>query len=225
MKDVETLAASPRNETGKRAARRMRADGRVPCVVYGHKEDPVSLTVNHYDLETLIRHNQRMLDLDVGGKTERVLITEIQHDTWNTEILHADFIRVAMDETIRLQVPIELKGHAKGEDEGGVREQQMTEVEVECLPGDIPESIIVSIAEMEVTDSLHVRDIEPPQGVTVVTDPDYLVVTIAQPTEVVEEETEAAEGLIEGAEEEPELIARGKEEAEEGAEEETGEEQ
>jgi large subunit ribosomal protein L25 len=169
----------------------------------------MAVAVEHDELETAIRHHTRMLDLSVEGQTERVLLSEVQHDTFGRDIVHADFIRVAMDELITLEVPIVLKGRAVGEQHGGVTDQVMTQVEVECLPADIPESITLIITELEVGQSVHVSDLAAPEKVKITSDPSLLVVTVALPKKVAEEApvAEAAEGA-EAAE--PEVIAKGK---------------
>ncbi len=221
MKDVIKLSAEKREDTGTRASRRLRGTGKVPCVVYGHKEDPVTLAVDHHDLGAAVRHHTRMLDLNLeGAKAERVLLADVQHDIYNTRIIHADFIRIAMDEMIRVPVSVELRGSAQGEQHGGVTEQLLDEVEVECLPGDIPEAIPLVVTELDVGDSVHVGQLETPEQVKIVTDPSYLVVTVALPKK--HEEEEAAPEEAEAAAE-PELIGE-REEEEETQEEEAGEE-
>jgi len=213
MKDVLTLAAEKRESVGTRSSRRERAEGRVPAIIYGHKQDPQPVTVAHDALQAALRHHGRMLDLKLGRSTERVLLSDVQYDTYGTEVIHADFIRVAMDELVRVDVPVVLHGHAAGEQHGGVTEQLLTEVSVVCLPGDIPEEIRVVITALELGQSLHVGDLSAPQGVKIVADPSHLVLTIAAPTKAVEPEAEVATEAVAG---EPELIARGAEEPEDG---------
>jgi len=213
MKEVLTLAVQKRQTVGTRASRRERAEGRVPAIIYGHKQDPQPVTVAHDALDAALRHHTRMLDLKLGRSTERVLLSDVQYGTFGTEVIHADFVRVAMDEVIRVDVPVVLHGHAAGEQHGGVTEQLLTEVAVECLPGDIPEEIRVVITALELGQSLHVGDLEAPEGVKVISDPSHLVLTIAAPTKAIEPEAEVAP---EAAEAEPELIARGAEEPEGG---------
>lgn len=209
MKEILTLAAQVRQETGTKDARRIRQAGRVPCIVYGHKQDPAPVTVDRRELDTTVRHHTRMIDLEVGGAKERVLISEVQYDTFGTAIIHLDFLRVAMDEVIRVSVPIELRGHAKGEQYGGVTEQLLTEVEIECLPGDLPESIPLVVTDLEVGNSIQVGDLEPPAGVKITSNETLLVVTIAVARAAVAAGDEAP-GEAAEAEEEPEVIARGK---------------
>jgi large subunit ribosomal protein L25 len=217
MKDIVTLVAEPREKTGTREARRIRDAGRVPCIVYGHKQEPVALTVDERELDAAVRQRARMLDIDLGGKKDRVLVADLQHDMFNRGIIHADFLRVAMDEVVRVGVPVVLRGHAKGEQHGGVTEQLMSEVEVECLPGDIPESVTVVVADLDVGDAIHVSDLQVPSGIKLVSPATQLVVTVAT-TRVAAAEAEAATPGAEAATVEPEVIARGKAEDEDEGE-------
>ena len=206
MKEVLSLAAEKRESVGTRSSRRERVKGRVPAIIYGHKQDPQPVTVAHDALQTALRHHTRMLDLELERSTQRVLLSDVQYDAYGTEVVHADFIRVARDEVVRVDVPVVLHGRAVGEQHGGVAEQLLPEVAVECLPGDIPEEIRVVIAALELGQSLHVADLAAPAGVKIVTDPSYLVLTIAAPTKAVEPEAEVGAEAVEA---EPELIARG----------------
>ncbi|NIA21703.1 MAG: 50S ribosomal protein L25 [Anaerolineaceae bacterium] len=209
MKEILTLAAQPREDSGTRHARRIRQAGRVPCIVYGHKQAPAPVTVEGRELEAAVRHHTRMIDLEVGGAKQRVLINEVQYDTFGTAIIHVDFLRVAMDEVIRVSVPIELRGHAKGEQHGGVTEQLLTEVAIECLPGNLPESIPLVVTDLEVGDSVHVSDLKPPPGIKITSSKTLLVVTVAVARAALAAEDEAP-GEAAEAEEEPQVIARGK---------------
>ena len=213
MKEILTLSAEKREGIGTRASRKLRDEGLVPAIVYGHKQAPQPVCVEHDALEAAIRHRTRMLDLDFEGTKERVLLAEAQHDTFGIEVIHADFIRVAMDEIIRLGVPVVLRGKAVGEQHGGVTELLMAEVEVECLPADIPDSIHLIVTELEVGNSVRVRELAVPPKAKIVSDPEQLVVTVALPKKVVEEVVPvAASEEAEAAE--PEVIAKGKLEAE-----------
>jgi large subunit ribosomal protein L25 len=223
MKQVLTLEAQKREGLGTRASRRMRRTGLVPGILYGHKQAAVPIAVSHEALESALRHRTRMLDLSLEGKAERVLLSEVQYDSFGKDIVHADFIRVAMDELVRIKVPVVLKGKAKGEQHGAVTEQLLTEVEVECLPADIPESIPLIVADLDVGDSVKVSDLKAPDKVKIVTDPTYLVVTVAALKKEVEVAPAAAAVVVAGPEE-PEVIARGKVEEEGEAPEEEGQE-
>jgi len=210
-----TLHVKKREVRGTKACRRLRAAGEVPAIVYGHKAEPVAIQVPQEELETALRHHSRMFDIRLGRKKETVLLREVQHDAMGDEIVHADFVRVAMDEAVKVDVPVVLKGVPKAEH--AVLQQTLDEVEVECLPADIPEEILVPVAEVEVGQSLHVADITPPPGVKILTDPETVVVTLtAAAAEAVEAAAEAPEAA---AAEEPEVIGRGEKEKEKAAEE------
>ncbi len=211
MKDILTLAAEKRTATGTRDARRLRDNERVPCIVYGHKEEPVSISVDLRELSDALRHHARMLDLDVEGQKNRVLLIDAQYDPFGIEVLHADFQRVAMDETIHLNVTIALRGQAIGEKSGGIVEQHVDSVEVECLPGNIPESLVARVQDLQIGQSLHVSDLVIPEGVKVLSDPGLVLVTVAAPKVATEAEAEAE---METSAAEPEIVGRGKEEEE-----------
>lgn len=215
-KDVLILETQLRDTVGTRASRRARDEGLVPAVIYGHKQEPISVLLQLDELEAAMRHHTRMLDLNVSGKPERVLLTAVQYGTFGEEVIHADFLRIAMDEVISVDVPVVLHGHAIGEQHGGVTEHLLDTVTVECLPGDIPEEVRLVITDVEIGNSLHVSDLTAPEGTKITTDPELLVMTVASPTRMAEEEEEA-EAAAEGAEE-PELIGREEEEGEEGEE-------
>ena len=227
MKEVMTLAAKKREVVGSRASRRVRHGGEIPAVLYGHKQATASLSIAAGDLAQAVRHHTRMLDLNIEGQQkERVLLSALQYDAFGMDIIHADFIRVAMDELIRVKVPVTLKGKAKGETQGAVTEQLLTEVEVECLPANIPETLTHIITELDVGDSVKVSELKMPEGVKAVTDGHHLVVTVAA-LRIAEEAAPAAAAVVEegaAAGAGPEVIARGKIE-EEGAEGEAGKEE
>jgi len=211
----KTFHAKKRKANGTRACRRLRAEGEVPAVLYGHKEKTEAVQVSYEELEGALRHHGRMFELNIGHKKEPVLLKEVQYDALGTQIVHADFQRVAMDEKLTLEVPITLKGKPKVEH--AVLQQTLGAVEVECLPGDIPEEIIAQTADMEMGDTVHVSDLDALEGVKVLTDPETIVAALtaaAAEAAVEEEAAPAAEA------EEPELVGRKeKEEAEEPEEE------
>ena len=203
------LSAQPRSELGSRANKRIRDKGFVPGVLYGHKEAVVPVTLPKKELSTHLSHGAHLFDLALDGKTEKVLVKEVQYDHLGMEVIHVDFARVSLDEKVEVTVPIELKGTPKGEEEGGVLQQMLNELEVECLVTDIPDSITVNVSEMKVDDSIHISDLKLPPGVRALQDPEVIVAAV----KVIEEE--AAAPTPEGESAEPEVIGR---KAEEGAE-------
>lgn len=211
MKDILTLAAEKRTGAGSRDSRRLRDQMRVPCIVYGHKQEPQPISVDLRQLSDGLRQHARMLDLDIDGQKQRVLLTAAQYDTFGIEVIHADFQRVAMDETIHLSVPVTIRGHAVGEKEGGIVEQLIDSVEIECLPGNIPESLVARVQDLEVGQSLHAGDIELPEGVKLLSDPGTVLITVAAP-KVSAAEEEAGEAAAGAAE--PEIIGQKEQEEE-----------
>ncbi len=214
MADSVTLAAEKREGRGTRAAERLRKQGRVPAVVYGHKEATVSLSVGRDDLLSALRHGARVVDLKTDGSAETALIREVQWDHLGKEVLHVDFARVSKDERIQIEVRIELRGTAPGVTAGGVLDQPLHAVEVECLAVSIPESIRVNVGELQMDGAIHVRELHLPEGVVALTDPDAVVVHVT--AKQVEPEAAAAAAPAAGTAE-PEVIGRkaGEEEGEE----------
>jgi len=208
-----TLQATKRQDTGSRVARRLRNDGLLPVVLYGHQRDTVHLTVVTRDFELMFDTGARMLDLEIGGTVETALLKDIQYDAMGDHIMHVDFNRVDLDERITVRVPVELHGTAKGVTAGGTLDHSEKELEVRCRAGSIPELIRVEIAELDINDRIHIRDLEVPEGVELLQDPDASVVAVQPPTAAeVLEPTEEPE--LEG-EAEPEVIG-GHREKEEG---------
>src|SRR5262249_26769747 len=142
------LEAQTRAENGSQTARRYRRQGLVPAVIYGHKEEVVSVTVQGEDVQRALRLHQRIVDVKCKGKTDKCLIQEVQWDPIGKEIYHVDFKRISADEKLRVKVPLQLRGHAPGATTGGVLNQQVHELEVECLSTAIPDHIRVNVGEL-----------------------------------------------------------------------------
>jgi large subunit ribosomal protein L25 len=207
MTKAEVLNAEIREDRGTRAARRMRAAGKVPAVLYGHGQQTVSLTLPADRLTAAIRHGHRLLQLQ-GGVNEQALITQLQWDVWGQEVLHVDLTRVYADERVKVEVPIELRGEAPGTKSGGVLTQVLASIEVECPAASVPEKLEMNINHLEVNQALTVADLDVPQDVKPLAAADEVVVHCP---EAVETPEEAVEGPAE-----PELIQRQSGEAEEG---------
>jgi large subunit ribosomal protein L25 len=200
------VTARQRKELGSRANKRLRDSGFVPGVVYGHKEAVIPVTLPKKELTTHIDHGTHLFDLALDGKSEKVLVKEVQYDHLGLEILHIDFARVSLDEKVEVTVALELKGTPKGEAEGGVLQQIISELEIECLVTDIPEVIRHNVSDMEKDSVLHIKDLKLPQGVRVLQDEDLIVATVKEIAE------EAPVEVAEGAAGEPEVIGRKPEE-------------
>ncbi len=214
MADSVVLVTQPRTGCGSQAARKLRRQGLVPAVVYGHKEATVSIALPLDDVQRAVRHGIRVVDLQSDGKQDKALIKEIQWDHLGKDILHVDFARVSMDERIEVSVPLELRGIAAGVTAGGVLDQPMHTLTVECLAISIPESIRVNIQNLQIDGAIHVRDLVLPDGVKAVDDPDAIVVHVTAPLA----EAEAAPPAEAATPAEPEVIGHRKPEAAEEGE-------
>jgi large subunit ribosomal protein L25 len=206
------LKAEIREQTGSGHAAKVRKGGRIPAVVYGHKEKPMAISLDAHNLVEGLHHGHRVMDVQIGKKQEKMIVKELQYDHLGRDIIHVDLMRVDVTETVKVAVPIELKGTAKGTHEGGVVEIHTNSLEIECKVTDIPEVIVVNVKEIGLGDTLHASDVELPSGVKLVSAPTTLLVTCslvaaAKTTEELEAEMPAA----------PEVIGEVKEEAEEEA--------
>jgi large subunit ribosomal protein L25 len=175
---VEPRDAAKNKGTGTRVARRLRSAGRIPAVIYGHKQAVVPISLARDDVWGMIKVAGHMAELDLGGSTETVLIRDVQWDHLGKEILHLDFARVSAEESIETEVKLELKGQAPGLAGGGILEQLMHELAVSCPAGAIPDVIKVDVSHLQVDQGIHVRELVLPQGVVATADPEQLVVHI-----------------------------------------------
>jgi large subunit ribosomal protein L25 len=210
MAESVQLTTQKREGRGSQKARRLRKEGHIPAVVYGHQEATLSVSLSAEDFLKAVRQGARVVDLRFDGELEKALIKDIQWDHLGHDVLHVDFERVAADERIVVTVPVELRGTAPGVSGGGVLDQPLHTLSVECPAISVPTSIRVNINELQLDSAIYVRDLTLPEGVKVMTDPDAIVVHVTAPA--VEAEAPAAPAA-ESAE--PEVIGRQK-----GAEEE-----
>jgi large subunit ribosomal protein L25 len=206
------VAAMNRKELGSRANRRLRLAGLLPGVIYGHKEAIVPVSLPKKEVVTHLNRGAHLFDLNLDGKSEKVLVKEVQYDHLGIEVIHVDFARVSLDEKVKVTVPLELKGTPAGEAEGGVLHQVISQLNIECLVTDIPDAIRYNVSEMKLNDVLHIKDLKLPTGVKVLQDGELIVATVKEVLEVVEAPLPA-----EGAAAEPELIGRKPAEGEEDA--------
>ena len=195
------LKAEVRENTGSKSVQKIRKQGRIPAIVYGHKEQPLSISLDAHNFIEGLHHGQRLIDVQVRRKKEKMIVKELQYDHLGKNIIHADLMRVDMSEMIKVTVPIELKGTAQGTHEGGIVEEHADHLEIECKANDIPDTIVVSVKDISVGDALHAGDIELPDGVKLVSSSDLLLVTChlvsaAKTTEQVEEEMPTAPEVI-----------------------------
>jgi large subunit ribosomal protein L25 len=201
------IKADKRNSTGKGVARKLRAAGRIPAILYGTKVEPVSITVSARDWENITRHMKRnvIFDMEIqeGAAIDKrpVMVKEIQRDGLGTNIMHIDFFQVSMEQTVEVEVPIHLTGKSKGEVLGGIVDVHLRSIKVECLPNQIPEQIVFDMTELDIGDSVHISDISLP-GVKLVEHAEIAILSIIPPT--VEEKRGAAEAPEAAAAEEKE---------------------
>jgi large subunit ribosomal protein L25 len=220
----EVVEAQPRPDSsrGKNEARRLRASGRIPAVLYGAKKQAVAISVDPKQISRILHseagHNS-IFDLKVGGESAKGMVVDWQYDPLSGKLLHIDLKRIAMDEKMRVFVPVHLVGEAPGvKIGGGIMDQVLREVEIECLPGDIPSHIDADVSHLEFGQVLRVADLPHGGKIKFVTDEQQ---TVAHVTHVKEEVAPAAEAAVEGAAAapaEPEVIKKGKQETEEEGE-------
>jgi large subunit ribosomal protein L25 len=175
---VEPRDAQKNKGTGTRVARRLRKSGRIPAVIYGHKQAVVPVTLSHDDVLQMIKAPGHLAELDLGGTTETVLIRDVQWDYLGKEVLHLDFARVSAEEIVETEVPLELRGQPAGLAAGGVLEHLVHSLSVKCRAGAIPDAIKVDISDLQVDQGIHVRELKLPPDVTVDADPDLLLVHV-----------------------------------------------
>ena len=206
-----TITAEKRDVFGKNCARRLRKDGLMPAVIYGGSADALPIILNKKDIFRIMKTETRentLFKVAVGSDERDAMIKELQINPVTHEVLHADLVRIAMDKLLQVTIPIVPVGEAVGvKIDGGFVDPLTREVEVECLPGDIPESIEIDISHLHLNDSIKVADVTPPPGIRILTDPSTVLVLIgmSRTEEVKAEEVEAEEGA---EEKEPEVIKK-----------------
>jgi large subunit ribosomal protein L25 len=213
------LKAEPRATVGRSAVRKLKAHGVIPAIIYGGKEKPQPLQVSARDINAMMSHasgENVLVELEIAGeKSNRTaLVQEVQHSPVRGDILHIDFHAISMDETIQAEVPLEPIGVPNGvKNFGGLLEQSLRALAIECLPRDLPDRITVDVSQLNIGDSIHLRQIQLPSGVTSKVPPDLTAFSVLAPT--VEEEPVIAEAETAAAG--PEVITEKKEEGEAAA--------
>jgi large subunit ribosomal protein L25 len=212
------FTAQEREQKGTNASKRLRAAGMVPGVFNLRNGDSRIIQMNRHDFKLLLAHHTSeslIMDLKIdGGAAKKALLKEVQHDPINDEVLHADFLEISMKEKMTVNIPLNFTGEPVGVTEsGGVLEHTIREVEVECLPGDLVESIDVDVSGLQLGDTMMVEDLEVDPSLSVLTSGDVAVASVAAPQIEEEPEEEEAEAMAEGAAE-PEVIGEEKSEEE-----------
>ncbi|MCP4684096.1 MAG: 50S ribosomal protein L25/general stress protein Ctc [bacterium] len=201
MKEI-AIAATARPETGKGSARRTRREGNIPAVVYGPEIEPMVLAVPEREFRAAMKaaDSSSILNLNVDGKENRVILRELQRDPVTNKVVHMDFHAISMTKPINISLPIKFIGTPIGvKTDGGIMQATMRELEISCLPANIPDDFEVDVAELGIGDSIHVRDLEIPD-VEILTPERRTVVVISAPTVIKSEDTEGEEEGEEGVE-------------------------
>ncbi|TMK86726.1 MAG: 50S ribosomal protein L25/general stress protein Ctc [Actinobacteria bacterium] len=196
------LKAEPRDGTGKGVARKLRAAGRVPAVVYGHGMEPIHVSIDSRELFHLLHTDAGMnvlVDLRIDHDQFLAMPREVQRDHIKGRFVHVDFLRIARDEKITVEVPVHLIGESHGVKEGGVIEHHLWTLQVECFPQDVPTSIEANVSRLGINEALKVLDLVAPEKCTILTSPDEVVVSVVPPQVLRVEEEEAA-AAVEGEE-------------------------
>jgi len=201
MNQTVSLQAELRERIGSHAAAAVRKRGRIPAIVYGHKQEPVAISLDAHDFVEGLHHGHRLMDITVSGQTEKMLVKDLQYDHLGRNVIHADLVRVDVTEMVQVNVLIELKGTAKGTHEGGIVEEHADHLEIECQAVSIPESIVVNVKDLGVGEAIHAGDVTLPEGLKLISPPETIIATChlvaaAKTTEQIEEEAPTTPELI-----------------------------
>lgn len=209
------IKAKIRDQRGKGAARKARAAGEIPGVMYGVGLEPMTLTVNHHDFDSALKDiesTNMVIDLEIEGKeTIPVMLRDFQVDILKRNFTHVDFLKVDLTKKIKVEVPVHMVGTAPGVKEGGILEHPRRHIEVKCLPIAIPDSIDVDVSGLNIGDSIHIEDIQLPEGVEYTEGTNITLAAVVEPMEIVEPEVGAEEEMAE-----PEVLTEKKAEEKEG---------
>tara|TARA_B100000809_G_scaffold265029_2_gene322557 strand:- start:66 stop:725 length:660 start_codon:yes stop_codon:yes gene_type:complete len=204
---AEQLQTDIRDDRGTKNARRLRQSGKTPAILYGHGKENVAIAIDSSSLEAILRRGQRLIEL-TGAVNENAFVRDVQWDTYGVNLLHMDLTRVREDDTVEIDVSIELRGTAPGVSSGGVVSQAIYSITLECPVMEIPEKLEVNINELQLEEIITVADIEIPANCTLITDPGTLAIQC-----IVRMEEEGEGDDVEGTEDgeqvvsaEPELI-------------------
>jgi len=214
------VPAQSRTETGKNVNRRLRSSGMIPGVLYATGKQALAVQVSPGEIGTILKSaagENTLFDLEIGGKRRKVILKEFQREPLRGQLLHADFYEVALDKLLEVKVHIELEGTPVGVKlQGGIVDFVTRELELECLPADIPEKIAVDISHLELGKHLRVSELKLGDKVKVLTDADLVVAHVVLPRAEVAAETAAVEAAPEAGAAEPEVIKKGKTDKAEG---------
>jgi len=223
MAKKHLLHATLRNRSGSSLLKAMRREGLIPAVLYGKAQENKNIKVEAKEFTTLLHQSiseNILLDLEIEGKKQLVIIQDVQHDALAGVILHVDFHAINENERIHATLPVETQGVCPGVKAGGMLDVQLRNLEVNCLPKDLPESITIDVSALKIGESLHLSDIQFPEGVVPTLDGEVVVAIVAAPRVAEEEEAEAIAVAAAAAESqhEPEVIGEKKDADGEGEE-------
>ncbi|MCA9068128.1 MAG: 50S ribosomal protein L25 [Planctomycetaceae bacterium] len=204
MAETSTFNAKSRERLGSRTCRKLRAEGRIPGNVYGHKEGSVAISVDGDTLTKAVHSGHKVVDVNLDGTVEKTILREVQWNTFGTEILHFDLMRIDANQRVTVSVPVELKGISPGVTSGGVLDHAVHQIEMEVLAVEIPDSLVVRISDMNIGDSKVFSDLALPPSAQVDMAEDAVIVQVTEALEVPEE----VEGEGEMGAAEPELIGK-----------------
>ncbi|HWL92796.1 MAG TPA: 50S ribosomal protein L25 [Phycisphaerae bacterium] len=206
--EIPTLTIESRKAAGSRAATRLRKQGKLPAVVYGHGQDPAPIALNNHEVEQYLKRGLHVVNLKAGNDVQPCQFKDAQYDHLGISLVHVDLMRVDLAQRIKVTVPLEFRGTPKGQIEGGILRHEVSEIEVECLVANIPHSVRVDVSGMALDAVMHVKDVELPEGVAHVLDPEAVVAVVRLPAAVAEVTAAPAEA----GPAEPEVIGKGKQE-------------
>lgn len=206
------LKAESRSDAGTRQTRRLRAAGKLPAILYGHKQASLPIAVNAHDFIEALHHGHRLFSLQMAEAAETALVKDLQYDYLGKSIIHVDFLRVDLNERVTVEVPLEFRGTAVGTTSGGILEESLTTLEIECAVVAIPETIPVNVRDLKIGDVLHAKDIPLPPGCVLKTPPDAQVVICLESKAEIALEAAMAATAAEAAPTEPEVITERKRE-------------
>ncbi len=209
MAELMVLEAEIRQQKGSKAVRRLRDRkvGKLPAIVYGHGQAPVCISVNAHDFVEALHHGHRIFEVQLPGGKQTLLVKDLQYDHFGKQLIHADLMRVDLSERVTVTVSLALRGTAKGTHEGGIVDQMLDHLEVECRVTEIPEVLDVSIKELGVGEMIYAKDVSLPAGVNLKTNPEALICLCHLPK--IKEAAEAGVPAVEGPQE-PEVITERK---------------
>ena len=209
--ETQQLQVKIKKDTGSLKAQKNRKSGLIPAILYGHKQESMMFLLNEKEFSTALNTEAKMVNLKWDSSEEIALIKDVQFDTFGRKILHVDFVRIALTEKVTTHVPVMLYGTSQGVKEGGILDHALKEIEIECLPTEIPKNIRINISELAIGNTIHITDLELPANAKVLGNPDAIVVSVHFATE----EKETSEEEISS---EPEIISARKPEKEEESE-------